>query len=129
MAHASGWIEAYQFLEDGRALPGELRARVLGNRNAIGETMLHWYCIEGEPDVVEKIIELGFDLNTTNEFGRTPLFECVRINRWDIVELLLRHGADTGIKDQNDEDIFEHLEYNEEHSKVARLKELTKRCS
>lgn len=127
MAHADGWIEAYGCLEEGRPIPNDLKAKVLANRNGIGETMLHWYCIEGAPDVVEKIIDLGFDVNTTNEFRQTPLFECVLINRWDIVELLLSRGADTSIKDKNDEDIFEYLEYNEEHSKVARLKELTRR--
>jgi ankyrin repeat protein len=45
-------------------------------------------------------------VNATNEFSHSPLFECVQINRWDIVELLLQRGADTTIKDKNGEDIF-----------------------
>lgn len=127
MAHAPGWIEAYNLLDEGRAVPSTLLNQVLTNRNGLGETMLHWYAIEGEPHVLEKIIALGFDVNTTNSFGRSPLFECVTIDRWNIVELLLAHGARTDIKDQNDEDVFEYLEDVGRASHVNKLKELTRR--
>ncbi len=89
--------------------------------------MLHWYAIEGSVTVLEKLIGLGFDVNTTNEFGRTPLFECVTIDRWEIVELLLKHGAKTDILDRNNEDIFEYLEEDGQHIETQKLKELTKR--
>lgn len=127
MANAEGWIVAYECLEEGRLIPDELKRKVLGNRNGMGETMLHWYAIEGSLKVVEQIIDLGFNVNTTNRFGQTPLFESVQIDRWDIVELLLRRGADTSIKDKIEEDIFEHLEFAEEHAKAERLRELA-RC-
>ncbi len=89
--------------------------------------MLHWYAIEGEPDVLEKVIELGFDVNTTNDFGRTPLFECVLIDRWEVAELLLTHGARTNIRDQNEEDVFSCLDERGEQEKARKLQELSSR--
>jgi len=127
MAHAEGWIEAYEALEEGRPLSGDMLATVLENRNGLGESMLHWYAIEGDPTVLEKIIGLGFDVNATNKFGRTPLFECAEIERWDIVELLLTNGARTDIRDQNEEDVFVYLEESGDHEKSKKLKELTSR--
>jgi ankyrin repeat protein len=125
MAHAEGWIEAYEALEKGRSISGDLLSTVLANRNGLGESMLHWYAIEGDTTVLEKIIALGFDVNATNKFGRTPLFECVEIERWEIVELLLATGARTDIRDQNDEDVFVYLEESGDHEKSKKLKELT----
>jgi ankyrin repeat protein len=127
MAHAEGWIEAYEALEEGRSLSAGLLHTVRSNRNGLGETMLHWYAIEGAPVIVEKIIGLGFDVNTTNAFGRPPLFECVQINRWDMVELLLAHGARTDIRDRNGEYIFTHLKNARHHAKARKLADLIRR--
>jgi ankyrin repeat protein len=127
MAHAEGWIKAYGALEDGRTVPADLLSAVLANRNGLGESMLHWYAIEGEPEIIEKVIGLGFDVNATNKFGRTTLFECVLIDRWDVAELLLIHGARTDIRDQNDEDVFAYLDEGGEPEKAQKLQELTSR--
>jgi len=127
MAHAEGWIEAYDALEEGRNLPEDLLSKVLSNRNRLGESMLHWYAIEGELAVIEKMINLGFDVNATNTFGRTPLFECVLIDRWEVAELFLNHGARTDITDQNDEDVFSYLDDCGERGKAQKLQELTSR--
>ncbi|MBN8456236.1 MAG: ankyrin repeat domain-containing protein [Verrucomicrobia bacterium] len=127
MAHAEGWIEAYEALEAGRTLPADLLSAVLANRNGLGESMLHWYAIEGEPAVLEKIIGLGFDVNATNDFGRTALFECVVIDRWEAAELLLTHRARTDIRDQNDEDVLAYLDEDGRQEKARKLQELTRR--
>ena len=84
--------------------------------------MLHWYAIEGDPDVLEKIIGLGFEVNTTNKFGQTPLFESAIIERWDNVEILLRHGADVSIRNKYDETVFDYLE--DKLESIKKLKEL-----
>lgn len=125
MAHADGWIEAYNLLEEGQPVPSQLLSRVLSNRSGLGETMLHWYSIEGDPEVLEKIVALGFEVNTTNEFGQTPLFEAAIIGRWDNVEVLLRHGADATIRNKYDEDIFDYLQ--DKPQSIKKLKELTGR--
>lgn len=123
MAHAEGWTEVYGLLEEGKPIPRELFSTVISNRSGLGETMLHWYAIEGDPDVLEKIIGLGFEVNTTNEFGQTPLFESAIIGRWDNVEVLLKHGADVSIRNKNDETIFDYLE--EKPESIRKLKELS----
>ena len=127
MAHAEGWVEAYGALEEGHPIPANLLPMVLVNRNGLGESMLHWYAIEGEPKIIEKVIELGFDVNTTNKFGRTALFECVILARWEIVKLLLSHGARTDIRDQNDEDVFAYLQEAGEQEKTQKLQNLTRK--
>lgn len=122
MAHAEGWIEAYGFLEKGKVIPSELLSTVLSNRSSLGETMLHWYSIEGEPNLLEKIIALGFEVNTTNKFGQTPLFESAMIDRWDNVKVLLKHGADVTIPNKYDESILDYLE--DKPKSLKKLQEL-----
>ena len=125
MAHEEGWIEVYGLLEEGKPIPSSLLSTVLSSRSGLGETMLHWYAIEGDPDVLEKIIGLGFEVNTTNKFGQTPLFESAIIERWDNVEILLRHGADVSIRNKYDETVFDYLE--DKLESIKKLKELTSR--
>ncbi len=127
MAHTEGWIDAYGALEEGREMSPALLDTVLSNRNGIGETMLHWYAIEGSPEILRKIIALGFDVNTVNKFGATPLCECARIGRWEIVEMLLAHGARTNIRDHNGEDVFDVLEQAGERKSLRKLKDLEAR--
>ena len=107
MPHSEGWIETYGLLEEGKPIPDELLSKVLSNRSKLDETMLHWYSLEGASDILEKIIGLGFDVNTTNKFGQTPLFESAIIGRWDNVAILLRHGADVTIHNKYGESIFD----------------------
>ena len=79
------------------------------SRTGIGETMLHWYAIEGEPHVLRKLIELGFEVNTRNRFGNTPIMECALIGRWDNAGVLLESGADLSITNDDGEDFLEYL--------------------
>ena len=71
--------------------------------------MLHWYAIEGEPDVLQQLINLGFDANTQNSFGNTPLMECSLIKRWDNALVLLENRADLTIQNINEEDYITYL--------------------
>ena len=64
MAHQEGCVEAYKLLEDGSEIPSGLLNTIRNIKNALEETFLHWYVSEGEAKVVEKIIMLGFDVNT-----------------------------------------------------------------
>jgi len=124
MAHAEGWIEAYTELEEGRTLSTELLSTVRASRNGVGESMLHWYAIEGATAVVESMIGLGFDVNTTNSFGRTPFFECVVVDRWEMAGLLLKNGARPDMRDENGEDIFFYLEDYGDDGKLKKLRNL-----
>ena len=109
MAHQAGWIELYGLIESGKEYSQYLVDRCKSSRNGIGETMLHWYAIEGAPEVLQKLIDLGFDVNTQNDFGNTPIMECSSIARWDNAFVLLENGADLTIQNKDKEDYQAYL--------------------
>ncbi|MEZ6195382.1 MAG: ankyrin repeat domain-containing protein [Planctomycetota bacterium] len=110
MAHQPGWIELYEILERGAEPPPGLVATCRSSRTGLGETMLHWYAIEGEPEVLRRLVALGFAVDVTNTFGRTPIMECAQIGRWDCAEVLREAGADLTIRDDEGLDFFELLD-------------------
>jgi hypothetical protein len=93
MAHAPGWIELYGLLEEHKPLPPSLVAQCLANRNGHGETMLHWYAIEGSAEVLQQLVDLGFDVNAADCCGDVPIVSAASIDRWDNVRVLRRAGA------------------------------------
>lgn len=95
MAHAPGWIELYETLEAGRTPSPELVAQCRHNKNGIGETIVHWYAIEGEPDVLRRLIQLGFDVNACDDSGTSPITSAAFIDRWDNARVLRSCGART----------------------------------
>ena len=110
MPHQAGWIELYSAIEEGKEFSKELVELCKSSRTKIvGETMLHWYSIEGEPDVLQKLIDLGFEINTQNKFGHTPIMESSLIKRWDNVMVLLENGADLTIENNYGDDYFAYL--------------------
>ncbi len=110
MAHQPGWIELYDVLDAGRQPNAALVSLCKESRTGIGETMLHWYAIEGDPHVLERLVDLGFSVNVQNDFGRTPLMECSIIGRWDNARVLLDRGADLSIVDREGMDYFQVLD-------------------
>jgi ankyrin repeat protein len=75
MPHQDGWIELYCLLEENKNLEQALVEKCMESKTSIGETMLHFYSIEGSPNVLQKLIDLGFEVNVQNEFGNTPIME------------------------------------------------------
>jgi ankyrin repeat protein len=107
MAHQQGWVELYEVLESGGQPSADLVQLCKDSRTGIGETMLHWYAIEGEPDVLARLINLDFSVNVQNDFGRTPIMECSLIGRWDNARVLLERGADLSIADEDGLNYFQ----------------------
>lgn len=106
MAHQEGWIDLYEHLERGEEPPRDLVTLCMRSRTATGETMLHWYALEGSPFVLKRLIDLGFDVNVQDEFGQTPLMGASLIERWDNVQVLLENGARLDLRDREDQDYF-----------------------
>jgi len=77
--------------------------------------MLHWYCLEGTPNVIHKLIDFGFSVNVQNEFGNTPIMEAACIERWDVVRLLLKYGASTKLSNKDGHDFIGYLREHETH--------------
>lgn len=92
--HAPGWIELYTILESGGDPPEELVSQCkAGFTTHTRESMLHWYAIEGAPFVVQRLIDLGFDVDAEDASGSPPIQSAAMIQRWDMVRVLRDAGA------------------------------------
>lgn len=56
------------------------------------------------PNLVELLLENGFDPNHQNNFGKTALYYAVQLNSHDSVKVLLENGADINHKYQLEKD-------------------------
>jgi hypothetical protein len=66
---------------------------ILDLRTGLGETALHFLAVENYASGVLVLIDLGADVNVTNEFGATPVEEARVAGAIEAVEVLLRAGA------------------------------------
>ena len=69
-------------------------------------TPLHMACAYGISPLVEKLVEEGANVNTSNSFGYTPLLEACHRGFLNIVEVLVKAGADARYI-PSDEDSFQ----------------------
>jgi ankyrin repeat protein len=67
----------------------------------IGETALHYCAIENNFEIVKTLIEMGANINYTEEFGASPLMNSIKLGNYEMALLLLKHNADVDIKDVN----------------------------
>lgn len=65
--------------------------------------------IKGDVDAVKKFIEYGVDVNETSN-GLTPLMLAARFNNVEIVNLLLKNGANKKLKDEKGYDAMKYAE-------------------
>ncbi|MFC2156492.1 ankyrin repeat domain-containing protein [Acidobacteriota bacterium] len=74
--------------------------KMIDKMGANGNRILHYAAGEWkEPDIVEKAIALGADVNIKNLWKRTPLHEAAEANHVDAMKILLDHGADMNSPD------------------------------
>jgi ankyrin repeat protein len=66
---------------------------VLDLRTGLGETALHYLAIENYADAVQLLIDLGAQVNVTNEFGKTAMEEAELAEASGAVAVLRRAGA------------------------------------
>lgn len=66
---------------------------VLTLRTGLGETALHYLAVENYADAVQLLIDLGADVNVTNDFGASPLAEAVEVKAAKTIDVLRRAGA------------------------------------
>src|SRR5580692_13058221 len=66
----------------------------VNGRDSLGGTALHDAAWAGEVEIVEYLIRAGADVNARHSEGQsTPLDYAVVMNRVEVVEILLAHGA------------------------------------
>ena len=65
-----------------------------------GSTALHVACVEGNTDVVIKLLTVaGVDLNAQDDYGSTPVYTAASWGYSDIVSILAGAGADIELAD------------------------------
>ena len=103
----SGWFEARSWLEN-REFEKVLHAykedpSLFETRSEIGETLLHWFVIENQIDIVRWLEEQGAEVSTVDNFGETAIMHAVKLELRDMTAALLEFGADLDAVSQIDE--------------------------
>lgn len=99
-------------------------AKLLTERNGIGETVLHYLAVEDYREAVAWLHSRGADLNTVNDYGTPVLFEVAQLGYRQLLLWMLELGADPNAKDAYGQGIGEYLiEY-----KKREIAEYVKQC-
>ena len=67
-------------------------------RLANGSMPIHTAAARGNPQSIDLFLDVGIDVNASNNDGRTPLHWAAEKCQWDDVKLLLEKGANTDLK-------------------------------
>ena len=87
--------------------------------NNYGETLLHFAARSKNSQVVERLLSLGLDVNQQDYSGWTPLMDAVFYNNKEDVRILLEHGADTKIKNNDQKKAIDYAETDEIRNLLA----------
>ncbi|KAL8720021.1 MAG: hypothetical protein Q9225_003066 [Loekoesia sp. 1 TL-2023] len=102
-------------------------ASFIRNNNGVGP--LHVAAWEGKPRITKILIEhlesLGSPkdvtgINARNRWGRSPLIDAATRNRYRICELLLQHGAEYQIPDNDANTVVHHVAWRD-HQEILKL--------
>jgi ankyrin repeat protein len=70
------------------------------------ETILHFLAVEFYTEAVRFLGKLGFDVNTTNEFGDAPLIDVATIGNLEMAKVLLGLGADPNATSRTNDNVL-----------------------
>lgn len=90
-------------------------------RNGIGETAFHFLVVEDAHKPVQWLFARGSDINTTNDFGSTPLLEAAGLGYVEMCRWLLANGADMRIKNQYDDTALSQAAQSEQRETLELL--------
>lgn len=96
----------------------------------VGVGPLHVAAWEGKPRFVKTLVEhlertenpeLYAIVNARNKWGKTPLLDAAHRNRFNICRILLEHGADYTIVDNNSDSILHYTAWRDHHESVKSI--------
>ena len=64
-----------------------------------GRSALHWTARDGHVQVVELLLDHGWDLEARTSAGQRPLHEAARFGRVEVIQLLAARGAEINSQD------------------------------
>ncbi|MFT3870753.1 MAG: ankyrin repeat domain-containing protein [Nibricoccus sp.] len=70
----------------------------INTTNELGENALHCVIVWDDLAAARVLIENGINLNQRGEDGRTPLVQAIDFGNLEMIELLLKSGADSSIR-------------------------------
>ena len=62
----------------------------------VGNTALHYACIEGNVDIIQYLLAQGADASIVNADGKSPLDSCQDANRDVIINLFVEYNPRKG---------------------------------
>jgi len=106
----NAWLRLYQLLEQGVEPHPGLIAAADQHRGPMGQTFLHWLCLEANLTHVERVIRAGMPLDGQDDMGNTAMMEAAAAGRWDVAVALLEGGASLTVENYDGEDLAGYLE-------------------
>jgi len=73
----------------------------LTHRSANGSTLLHKATIVGQTEIASELIDAGIHIDAQDNEKKTALHFAIDLEHWDLVELLIKNGADPNTHDIN----------------------------
>jgi ankyrin repeat protein len=95
-------------------------------KNGIGETVFHYLVVENKLHEVQWLYNKGSKINTTNDFGNTPLSEAASIGNIEVCKFLIEKGADHKVRDEEEGTALSTAAINNKIDVVKLLLELVK---
>lgn len=90
-------------------------------RGPLGETLLHYFAVEYQPELVRALAASGAEVDVENEFGKTPLMEAGMLENLEMMTLLLELGAKVNHQSSSDQSTALHIAVEFDKSKAYRL--------
>ena len=85
---------------------------------------VRWYKID--PLKVQKLVELGADVNVKGNNRKTPLIYLCDRNEAELVRFMVENGADVSAKDTSDANALMHCCYDEYHKDYDKCIDMVK---
>eukprot|EP00042_Codosiga_hollandica_P039407 m.330150 g.330150 ORF g.330150 m.330150 type:complete len:297 (-) comp55606_c0_seq4:229-1119(-) len=88
-----------------------------------GDSALHWVAYKNNGAIMQWFLEQNINCNGQNSMGRTALMDAALHGAAECTQLLLSHGADASIKDENERTALEDAQRRGHASVVLLLEE------